>query len=76
MNTQEWAVFLGKWSNGKRIQKVCEGSRMYRCGKWMTQLESETVELLLASGVATGIVNDFTVPKVKKSKLDRESELD
>lgn len=71
---QEFGAFLGKWSQGKPITKW--GGTFYKSGKWMTKIEDKDVEALLTGGIATGNKNSFTVPKVKKTKEDREAEKD
>lgn len=72
---QTEATFLGKWSKGKPITKEPVGE-WYRCGRFITRIAPTTVKALLDKKIATGSVAAFTVPKVTKTKADREAELD
>ena len=46
------AAFLKKWSKGKPIRLHQPGSTFWACGKFMTKLEPETVDGLVAAGFA------------------------
>lgn len=69
MDIKREADFLRGWSKGKPISPAYpgSGSTFHKCGKWMTQLEPETVAALLESGLAVGTAAQFTVPKVTKA---------
>ncbi len=42
----------------------------------MTQLERRDVKKLLESGLATGTIESFTVPKIAKTKEEKRAEIE